>query len=147
MRKILNHAKKTIIITIFFIFIIVNFVFAEENRDYDPVVIVSMGDSYSAGEGVEPFYGQNDNDGKKIEFKDKIKNPDWLAHRSINSWPGQLSVNNCVMNQNKVKTNVNGCGKEIEQGQPAYWFFVATSGAETKHILTEPQEKNIAELL
>ena len=25
----------------------------------DPLVIVSMGDSYSSGEGLEPYYGQD----------------------------------------------------------------------------------------
>ncbi len=38
--------------------------------------MVSLGDSYSSGEGIEPFYGQNE------PTADKVKNQDWLAHRS-----------------------------------------------------------------
>ena len=33
-----------------------NSVSGDDDRDY---VIVSFGDSYSSGEGVEPFYGQD----------------------------------------------------------------------------------------
>ena len=43
-------------------------------------IIVSLGDSYSSGEGVEPFYGQNES------TANKVKNQDWLAHRSEKSW-------------------------------------------------------------
>ena len=50
-------------------------------RDY---VIVSLGDSYSAGEGNEPFFGQNSDD--------KHKNPDWVAHRSEKAWSGRLTI-------------------------------------------------------
>ncbi len=51
--------------------------------DYVPnaPVVVSMGDSYSACEGVSPFYG----------WGEGYANQDWLAHRSENSWPGQLA--------------------------------------------------------
>ena len=42
-------------------------------------VIVSLGDSYSSGEGIEPFYGQEE------EMEVKCQNPDWLAHRSEKS--------------------------------------------------------------
>lgn len=39
-------------------------------------IMVSLGDSYSSGEGIEPFYGQNE------KISKKVNNPDWLAHRS-----------------------------------------------------------------
>ena len=30
------------------------------DNDIEPVIMVSLGDSYSSGEGIEEFYGQND---------------------------------------------------------------------------------------
>ncbi|MBQ1392315.1 MAG: hypothetical protein IIY81_02020, partial [Lachnospiraceae bacterium] len=56
----------------------------------EPIIVVSMGDSYSSGEGIEPFYGQKENDnpnGKDLSRFAKIDNDDWLAHRSMYSWP------------------------------------------------------------
>ena len=46
--------------------------------------MVSLGDSYSSGEGIEPFYGQNES------TADKVKNQDWLAHRSEKVGPEDL---------------------------------------------------------
>lgn len=71
----------------------------------DEVIVVSMGDSYSSGEGVEPFYDQD------LPLGEKIYSQDWLSHRSQNSWGSKLGVNvqKMVRNQN--------------------WFFVAMSGA------------------
>lgn len=77
-------------------------------------IIVSLGDSFSSGEGIPPFYGQN----KSI--RDKVKDLDWLAHRSENSWPGQLKL-----------PNISGT---MSDHRGENWFFVATSGAETKHL-------------
>lgn len=77
-------------------------------------IIVSLGDSYSSGEGIEPFYGQNE------KISKKVNNPDWLAHRSEKAWSGMLSLStvNGVMSENRNKN----------------WFFVAASGATTQNI-------------
>lgn len=83
-------------------------------------IVVSLGDSYSSGEGIEPFYGQN----KTIA--EKVKSADWLAHRSENSWAGMLKI--------------PGIEGTLSQHKDTNWFFVASSGAETKH-LHENQEK------
>lgn len=80
---------------------------SSENR-----IMVSMGDSYSSGEGVEPFYYQGESELKRST------NPDFLAHRSESSWPGRLKLNG-VSNAMKNHRNNN-------------WYFVAASGAETK---------------
>lgn len=88
---------------------------AEESR-----IMVSLGDSYSSGEGIEPFYGQNES------TADKVKNQDWLAHRSEKSWPGRLTLQ-----------GVNG---SMAQNRNDNWFFVATSGAVTDN-LTHNQRK------
>lgn len=85
-------------------------VYAEEESKKHQIM-VSLGDSYSSGEGIEPFYGQYDDNSKKV------KNPDWLAHRSRNAWPGMLTLprNEGTMEDNKDE----------------YWFFEAASGAVT----------------
>lgn len=77
-------------------------------------IMVSMGDSYSSGEGVEPFYGQ----GKAI--KEKAVDEDWLAHRSVHSWPGMLSL--------------PGDEGTMADNKGTFWFFVAGSGAKTENF-------------
>lgn len=77
-------------------------------------IIVSLGDSYSSGEGVEPFYGQDQ------PVNEKIYDLDWLAHRSEKSWSGQLTL--------------DGVSGKMRDHRNENWFFVATSGAETKHL-------------
>ncbi len=77
-------------------------------------IMVSLGDSYSSGEGIEPFYGQND------AVAQKVQNQDWLAHRSEKSWGGRLKLN-----------GVNGT---MAENRGENWFFVATSGATTYNL-------------
>ena len=84
-------------------------------------VIVSLGDSYSCGEGVEPFYGQEE------EMAVKCQNPDWLAHRSPAAWPGLLTL-----------PGVDGPMKD-HRGEN--WFFVAASGAMTDHLFLLTEEE------
>ena len=88
-------------------------------KDKETRIVVSMGDSYSAGEGIEPFYGQDD------PLESKIHNVDWLAHRSQKSWSGRLLLPSVV---------------KLSEHKDENWYFVATSGATTKHI-TESFEK------
>jgi lysophospholipase L1-like esterase len=80
-------------------------------RDY---VLVALGDSYSAGEGMKPFFGQ--------DSSNKYSNPDWVAHRSELAWSGRLNIDSeimCVpMSGNRDKN----------------WFFVADSGATVPDI-------------
>ena len=116
--------KKSISIVLGFVFILlmiftsignsnVKAVESEEQKQSKSKIMVSMGDSYSSGEGVPEFYDQN------LTLKEKVKSMDWLAHRSKKAWSGQLilpSVGKMSDNRNKN------------------WFFVAASGAETKHI-------------
>ena len=87
-------------------------------------VVVSLGDSYSSGEGTDPFYGQND--------ADKHQSKDWLAHRSTKAWPGLLKVGGVTLNTIKD----NG------------WYFAAASGAVTGNILDAngTQEKKWADV-
>lgn len=93
-----------------------------------PRVVVSLGDSYSAGEGIQPFYGQDKSLG------DRVNDLDWIAHRSKGSWPGQL----------KLK-NVNGTLSDYfdRTSSACKWYFQAVSGAETKHLKQEPQIRKV----
>ena len=90
----------------------------ENNR-----IMVTLGDSYSSGEGIEPFYDQE----KGTE--EKVNSPDWVAHRSKNSWPGMLKLPGMSNTMADYKTSGN-------------WVFSATSGA-TTHNLNHPQTVNL----
>lgn len=79
-------------------------------KDPKDKIIVSLGDSYSAGEGIESYYGQGDRSGE---------NENWLAHRSEKSWPGMLEL--------------PGLGKMADN--PGNGYFTAVSGAKTDDIL------------
>ncbi len=83
-------------------------------------IVVSLGDSYSSGEGIEPFFGQ-DNDNAV-----KTKDEDWLAHRSQLAWSGQLKI--------------NGVSGTLADHKDTNWFFRASSGAKTNHFY-EGQDK------
>ena len=77
-------------------------------------IVVSIGDSYSAGEGVDPYYGQD------ADEDDRNNDPDFIAHRSQLSWPGQLVVGH------------NGAPNSELRG--TCWFFAASSGAEIEDV-------------
>ena len=95
----------------------------------DPMVVVSLGDSYSSGEGIPAFYGQ------EKPWEQRVYDEDWLAHRSTKSWPGLLEIPGIsgTMNSYNVKQNSSSVCK---------WYFGAASGAETKHFGSERQRKD-----
>ena len=101
-------------------------------------IIVSMGDSYSSGEGIAPFYGQKNVLGIDRPLKDRVQDEDWLAHRSEGSWPGQLTLPGVdgPIRQYRLKRDQISDLKDDESG----WFFVASSGAMTQHF-SASQEK------
>lgn len=86
----------------------------EKEKEADYKIVVSLGDSFSSGESIEEFYGQN----KKLA--QKVKDENWLAHRSTNSWPGRLKIQGMELNLNSYKDR--------------YWYFEAVSGAKTNDI-------------
>ncbi len=86
---------------------------ADTKTAKDTRIIVSLGDSYSAGEGIPPF-------GNSKTDKKKVKDPDWLAHRSNLAWGGQLTL--------------KGVDGTMADHRGTNWFFAAASGAETMHI-------------
>lgn len=87
----------------------------------DKRIVVSLGDSYSSGEGIEPFYGQEKSVGNKVS------DADWLAHRSTLAWPGQLTL--------------SGVSGTLAENRGDNWYFAAASGAKAEN-LKEPQQKN-----
>jgi lysophospholipase L1-like esterase len=99
-----------------------------DNNSRDPVIVVSLGDSYSSGEGIEPFYGQT----KSLE--DKVKDEDWLAHRSTKSWPALIEIPNISGKMADYKN---------QNSSECIWYFKASSGAETRHFKNESQKKTI----
>ena len=125
MSKSTSKLIAVVLVLSLIISIVPMFTYAENNSD-DPFIMVSMGDSYSSGEGIPEFYGQNETLSKKV------KNHDWLAHRSTKSWPGRLTVSGKDNDSNKMKNNrvlnKNTSTDDIQ------WYFTAVSGAETKHF-------------
>ncbi len=116
-----NRFLKTILFLFLILLGIPSFRLHVEAKDTYTVsqVIVSLGDSYSSGEGIERFYGQ----GKKTA--EKVEDPNWLAHRSEKSWPGMLRL-----------PFINGTMSDYH-GKKTHWYFVASSGAETKHLKSQ----------
>ena len=110
--------KKTA--AVLFLFLLLFCVYLCADADGGPV-IVSLGDSYSGGEGLEPFYGQD------AEMAVKCQDPDWLAHRSMKCWPGMLTL-----------PGVEGTMKD-HRGEN--WFLAAASGADSHNLflLTEDE--------
>lgn len=105
---------------------------SSENVENSERIIVSLGDSYSSGEGIEPFYDQEKSMSEKLKWNNYSL--DWLAHRSELSWPGLLKL--------------NGIGK-MKDHRNTNWYFEAVSGAETKHmgasdVISENQIKEVA---
>lgn len=103
---------------------------AETSSTDDPMIVVSMGDSYSSGEGIEEFYGQNKG------LYEKVKDHDWLAHRSENSWPGLLEIPGISGTMRDYKAPLDGSSTSACQ-----WYFVAASGAETKHFSSRQKKQ------
>lgn len=91
------------------------------------MVMVSMGDSFSAGEGIPPFYGQ------KLPLTDKVNTDSWLAHRSQDAWSGKLHFPSREVTMKENQDNL--IYEDLE------WHFVAVSGALTKH-LSDDQRKD-----
>ena len=97
---------------------------AAENSDR---IIVSMGDSYSSGEGITPFFDQ------ELKISEKVKSQNWLAHRSKNAWSGMLTLK-----------DVEG---EMSDHYNENWFFVAASGAVTGDITGKQKKEYVKDYL
>lgn len=100
-------------------------------QDHVPTV-VSMGDSYSSGEGARRYFSQDE------PIEDRVRDQDWLAHRGETAWSGLLTFRD--ENGRTVPLNTMRYDKESSNGKPddnARWFFVASSGAVTSDFLNK----------
>ena len=109
---------------------------AEENTAESDRIIVSLGDSYSSGEGIEPFYDQD------LPWNEKVKSDDWLAHRSQNAWGGMLTLEDNGETIEMAKNRCCTAGKtvfdllpeSVSDKKTGHWYFAAVSGAVTNNI-------------
>lgn len=88
--------------------------------------VVSLGDSFSAGEGNEPYYGS------ELPVLERIRNEDWLSHRSKAAWPGRLKI-----------PDINGPLNLYKEGEIPQWFFVAISGAVAANLSQRTYNKDV----
>lgn len=100
----------------------------------DDLIVVSMGDSYSSGEGNEPYYVAGES------YDELISNPEHLAdfeaHRSDLAWTANLVIDGVRLGDHRV------C-ESSDPSDSVKWYFTAASGAEIRHIYT-PFEKTIS---
>ena len=122
----------SLLLTVFVLNLYVPFSSAADESKTRSRVIVSIGDSYSAGEGNEPFYGED------LDAKNKVHNQDWLAHRSKNAWPGYLYFPETDLPQTDFMNRYKESEKNVK------WFFFATSGAKTQDYF-KPQKKTYSQ--
>lgn len=109
-------------------------IFAADDSTTSDRIIVSLGDSYSSGEGIEPFWGQD------LPTYVKVKNEDWIAHRSENAWSGMLSLQPLEGTMSDYKGTIRmdpalpKINNTIGYTENKHWYFAAASGATTINI-------------
>lgn len=128
--SVIQSISKTVSVLLVLAIVTLGFsvnVYAEDaENNSDPVVVVSLGDSYSSGEGIEPFYGQDE------EIEVKIEDEDWLAHRSTKSWPSLLKFSDSLKTMGNYKYDLNN--KTLPNEENCQWYFIASSGAKTENL-------------
>lgn len=113
-------------------------------------VVVSLGDSYSAGEGIEPYYDQYSDQYAGPTYK--YTSEDWIAHRSTLAWPGFLKFNGVQLNEVRATNPSVSVGLHPALGaENGSWYFAAVSGAVSENIYSENnddrQEKTVKQPL
>ena len=98
-------------------------------------IAIALGDSYISGESISPYIGQYYN-GQAVSREDRVKDNDWVSHRSTASWPSRLSVPGIVGTLGDYYVPYQETSDADIQ-----WYFYAISGAETKHYAMESFEK------
>lgn len=109
----------------------------------DMPVVVSLGDSFSSGESIEPYYGQ--------DSADKYYCEDWIAHRSTQAWAGLIEYKGVKLNTVKATSNSDLSDKlyRTSGSDDGTWYFAAVSGAVTDNVLSQSnggvmQTKNVS---
>lgn len=86
----------------------------ELNPNGKETILISLGDSYSSGEGVPPFTGQSKS------TKDKLADEAYLAHQSENSYASQLRL--------------PGLSGTMKDNKGTNWYCAYSSGATTENV-------------
>ncbi|MBQ9872510.1 MAG: SGNH/GDSL hydrolase family protein [Eubacterium sp.] len=94
-----------------------------EEQTEGETIVVCLGDSYSSGEGIDPYYGQKDGSGRERTFVEKLNDPDFVAHRSMYAWSSMLRP-------------VRG----TRMFKDSNYYFYAASGAETSDYWNEQKK-------
>ena len=105
-------------------------------------IVVTLGDSYMSGEGIEPYYGQSSSN--------KYYDQDWIAHRSSQSWASYLEFGGRTLGSVRAVPSSEGTRHSYANpqfGQPSYyvvydysswsegnWFFAASSASYLDNI-------------
>lgn len=111
---------------------------ALEYTSDDPLIVVSLGDSYSSGEGIEPFYDQDKN------VSERVADYAWLAHRSRESWPALLEIPNIggTMKDYNADEDYTDGSNPYPLMYNCKWYFRAASGAKTENFKKYKQGKD-----
>ncbi len=94
-------------------------------------IAIALGDSYISGESISPYIGQYDDNGRAVSREDRVRDDDWMSHRSTASWPSRLSI-----------PDIAGTLKDYyvpyqeTSDADIQWYFYAISGATTEHYDT-----------
>ena len=92
-----------------------------------PLVVVSVGDSYSSGEGLEDYENEHAQRTERAEFE-RIS-----AHRSGLAWPGLLTFSDDAGGTLTLRDYCSPLYADATEA-PAYWYSVTASGATTEHL-------------
>lgn len=90
--------------------------------DSSKPIVVSMGDSYSSGQGAPPYYGKGSKPGENGYW-------DLIAHRSQNAWSSKLRFGNA---ENRIT---------LSDYHDSNWLFVASTGAVSTNITGEDKNE------
>ena len=107
------------------------------NNDDDKIIVVSLGDSYSSGEGNIP-YGSGMSKEELVNNQDVFR--DWAAHRSPICWAGQLKFNAPGYDEPQSLVEHRYYSSEEAKNDTIQWYFAAASGAVTDNLFL-PQAK------
>ena len=99
----------------------------------DYPIVVTLGDSYASGDGLEPYVGQGG--------AYKYWNEDWVGHRSSGSWESQLVVGGYTLGSVRATPALevveNGGTRTFSYdawSSDGLWYDIATSAAYVIHI-------------
>ena len=102
----------------------------------DMPIVVTMGDSYASGEGIEPYYGQEDG-------HYKYWNQNWVAHRATRSYASYLTFNGTALGDVRAVPSSGNLQQNMRKSTVGYgygewtegsWYNVSVSAACLRHV-------------